>query len=91
MLQVRWSDEASLDLVDVIDYIEQRDAFASARLHDEIVQAAEKLSDAPYLYRAGRVSGTREVVVRPNYLIVYRVGINSVDVLRVLHARQKYP
>ena len=35
MLQVKWSDEASLDLVEVIDYVEQRDPFASARLHEE--------------------------------------------------------
>ena len=91
VLQVRWSDEAGLDLVEIVDYIEQRDTFASARLHEEIVQAAERLSDVPYLYRIGKVAGTREVVVRPNYLIVYRVTTDSVDVLRVLHARQKYP
>lgn len=91
MLQVKWSDEATLDLVEVVDYIEQRDYVASSKLHDEIVQAAERLSDVPYLYRIGKVHGTRELVVRPNYLIVYQVGIDSVAILRVLHARQKYP
>jgi toxin ParE1/3/4 len=91
VLQVKWSDEASLDLVEVIDYIEQRDPFASVRLHEEIVLAVERLSDAPYLYRVGRVPGTREVVVRPNYLSVYQVGADAVAVLPVLHARQQYP
>ena len=71
VLQVKWSDEATLDLVEVVDYIEQRDCAASIKLHDEIVQAAERLSDVPYLYRIGKVRGTRELVVRPNYLIIY--------------------
>ena len=61
MLQVKWSDEATLDLVEVVDYIEQRDYVASSKLHDEIVQAAERLSDVPYLYRIGKVHGTREL------------------------------
>jgi toxin ParE1/3/4 len=91
VLQVKWSDEATLDLVEVVDYVEQRDYAASARLHDEIVQAAERLSDVPYLYRIGKVHGTRELVVRPNYLIVYQVGLDFVAILRILHARQKYP
>ncbi len=45
----------------------------------------------PYLFRRGRVPGTREYVVHPNYIVVYRVGQNVIDVLRVLHSRQQYP
>lgn len=45
----------------------------------------------PFMFRPGRVAGTREAVVRPNYLIVYRVGNAAVEVLRVLHARRQYP
>lgn len=91
MLVVRWTDEAILDLVEVIGYIEERDSIAAATLHDDIVQTAERLGFMPFLYRPGRVPGTREVVVRPNYLLVYQVGDGTLDVLRVLHARQQYP
>jgi plasmid stabilization system protein ParE len=45
----------------------------------------------PALYRAGRVKGTRELVVRPNYVLVYRVLPDAVEVLRVLHATQQWP
>ena len=45
----------------------------------------------PYLFRPGRVSGTRERVVHPNYIVVYQVGDDAIDILRVLHSRQRYP
>jgi toxin ParE1/3/4 len=39
----------------------------------------------------GRVKGTREMVVRSNYIVVYADGPNSIIVLRVLHAAQHRP
>ena len=52
---------------------------------------AEIARQRPALYRAGRVKGTRELVVRPNYVLVYRVLPDAVEVLRVLHATQQWP
>lgn len=68
---IRWSDEATTDLVEIIDYIEQRNAVAAQKRFDAIVQSAEKLPLMHYLFRAGRVIGTREYVVHPNYIVVY--------------------
>lgn len=91
MQTVRWSDEATTDLVEIIDFIEQRNAAASYSLHAAIVQSAENLPLMPYLFRPGRVAGTREHVVHPNYIVVYQVGDDVIDILRVLHSRQQYP
>lgn len=44
-----------------------------------------------YLYRPGRVPDTREVVVHPNYVMVYRVESETITILRVLHAAQRWP
>jgi plasmid stabilization system protein ParE len=43
------------------------------------------------MYRAGRVPGTRETVVHPNYILVYRVTAEAVEIVNVLHTRQQYP
>lgn len=91
MLEVRWTEEAVLDFAEIIGYIEERDPLASSRLYDDIVQATGRLGRIPYLYRPGRVQGTRELVVRPSYVVVYRIHDGAVDVLRILHARQQYP
>ena len=44
----------------------------------------------PTLYKLGRINGTREIVVRPNY-VMDRAIKDGVEVLRVLHAAQKWP
>jgi addiction module RelE/StbE family toxin len=77
--------------VEIIDYIEQRNAAAAQSLHAAIVQSAESLPLMPYLFRLGRVAGTREHVVHPNYIVVYKVGNDVIEILRVLHSRQQYP
>ena len=41
-------------------------------------------------HRPARVPGTREAIVHPNYILVYRVG-ETIDILAVLHSRQQYP
>jgi len=45
----------------------------------------------PKLYKPGRVKGTREMVVRPNYVVVYREDSRAVTILRVLHAARQWP
>jgi len=56
-----------------------------------IEDAILPLRKHPYLFRPGRVAGTRELVAHPNYVIVYRVTETTIEVLSVLHARQHYP
>ena len=43
------------------------------------------------MYRAGREPGTREAVITPNYILLYCVTAEAVEVLNVLHTRQQYP
>ena len=83
MLLVKWRPEAIVALIEIIDYIEQYNPGAAVSLHQTIVVATEGLSLMPYGFKHGRLPGTREMVVHPNYLVVYRVT--------VLHTRQEYP
>lgn len=90
MLPLVWHAEARADLVAIIAYIADRNLSAAERLHAAIEHSAEQLPAHPYIHRSGRVAGTREAVVHPNYIVVYRVG-DAVEILAVLHARQQYP
>lgn len=76
-----------------MDYIAQDNPVAAIELDDQFEVKAEQARQRPTLYRAGRVPGTREIVVRPNYVMVYRIDDESdtVVLLRVLHAAQQWP
>lgn len=72
-------------------YIAQDNPVAAIDLDLEFEAKAESARLRPKLYKAGRVKGTREIVVRPNYVMVYRVTDDVIEVLRVLHAAQQWP
>ena len=86
-----WREAARADLFAIIDYIAQDNLDAALRLLDEIENKVTKLASRPKLYRAGRVAGTREMVVTPNYIVIYTETPNGVLVLRVLHSAQLWP
>ena len=91
MLPVLWRSKARLSLVQINNYIADRNPTAAQRLKDAIEQAASNLPQHPYLYRPGLVAGTREIVVHPNYVVVYRVTSSAIEIINVLHSRQEYP
>lgn len=91
MLTLVWRDRAREDVRAIFSYIAERDRSAAERLKAAIEACAERLPAHPFMYRPGRVVGTREAVVHPNYILIYRVGLESVEVTNVIHARRQYP
>lgn len=91
MLPILWLPSASEDLNEIIGFIADRNLTAAIDLQEVIEQATSQIPQHPYIYRAGRVAGTREMVVHPNYLVIYRVGATAIEILGVLHTRLPYP
>lgn len=91
MPALEWRVQARGDLLTIVDYLSDDNPEAAQRLKDEIEVKVSKLLEHPQLYKQGRVAGTREMVVRPNYIVVYREDARAVSVLRVLHAAQQWP
>ncbi len=80
------------DLASLRAYIARDRPDAAARQVEPIVAAAAMLAEFPEMGRAGRRRGTRELVVsRTPYLVPYRVRGELIEVLRVLHGRQRWP
>jgi addiction module RelE/StbE family toxin len=88
---IEWRETARADLLAIVDYISDDNPDAAQRLKDDIEAKASKLPEHPKLYRAGRVPGTREMVVRSNYLVIYAEDADTVTILRVLHGAQQWP
>ncbi|MFV0447211.1 MAG: type II toxin-antitoxin system RelE/ParE family toxin [Vibrio sp.] len=95
MLELEWSQQARVDLLSIIDYISDDNPDAAQRLKEDIDRKSMKLLEHPHLYRSGRVEGTREMVVRANFIVVYTVVCTKeasvVRILRILHAAQLWP
>jgi toxin ParE1/3/4 len=91
VLNLEWKATAIADLLAIIDYISDDNPDAAQALKDEIEDKASRLPDYPQMYRVGIIDGTREMVVRPNYIVVYAENAVAVTILRVLHAAQQWP
>lgn len=74
-----------------MEYIAQDNPSAAIDLDFEFEAKAENARQRPKLYKPGRMKSTREIVVRPNYVMVYRVTGDLIEILRVLHTAQQWP
>ncbi len=90
-MKLTWRPEALEDYEAIIGYIAERNVLAAERIGNAIIACAERISALPLAYRPGRIPGTREAVVHPNYILVYRVEDDAVEIVNVVHARQRYP
>ena len=92
-MRLRWTPLAERDLDEIAAYIGQDSPAAAARVVLELIEQAEiLLPEFPALGRAGRVIGTRELVVgNLPYILAYRVRGNNVEILRVLHSSRAWP
>ena len=86
-----WTPESIQDREDIYDFIEADNPAAALELDELFSEKALHLVDPPGLGRLGRVVGTRELVVHPNYILVYDERGDRVRVLRVLHAARRWP
>ena len=88
----RWTKLATRDLGSVLEYIAADDAESAQRVTQAIRSASERLDQFPQMGRNGAEMGTRELVV-PGlpYVLVYRERGPAIQILRILHSRQKWP
>ena len=88
---VDWRPRARRRLQTIYDHIEEDNPAAADFVFEALIAAAASLPDHPYVYREGRKPNTREMVVMPNYIIVYRVKRDRIQIVNVLHERRRYP
>jgi len=87
-----WKPRAEADLWRYTEYYAQEDPHTAWRILGKVLDRAQLLDAQPGLGRAGRVKGTRELVLNgAPFILVYREQQKSVEILRVLHAAQKWP
>ena len=91
MHKLEWKKQARADLLKIVQHIAEDNPDVAERLADAIEAKANSLMKHPKLYRTGRKRGTRELVVQPNYILIYRIEGQAVVVLRVKHTARQWP
>lgn len=90
---VRWTKPAADDLAHICDYTENRFGAAQARRAAlAIYETADNLKAMPNRGRPGGKPNTREItVVGLPFVIIYRVGKEAAEIVRILHGSQQWP
>jgi toxin ParE1/3/4 len=91
-MKARFSDRAVRNLTSIWEHIAKDNPGAASRVVGAIVDAAMRLEQFPLSGRAGRIEGTRELVV-PGlpYIVPYRVVEDAVLISSVIHTSRKWP
>ncbi len=88
---VKWLRKALKNLEQAYDYVAEENVDAAIALVLKIRAATDQLAEFPMMGRAGRIDGTRELVITNTpYIVIYRVKGRSVEILRVMHSSRKY-
>ena len=91
-MEILWLDRALDDLEAARRYIADDNPAAATNVFRLILESTGRLATMPASGRAGRVSGTRELVIsRTPYIVAYRVARNRVEILAVLHGARQWP
>lgn len=90
-MKLIWTDPAEKDLWDILDFIADDNPDAAWEMRSLLHNSADSLLQFPNKGRPGRVIGTRELVVMPSYILIYKIDNSYIRILRVLHMSQNYP
>ncbi len=92
-MNVRFSPQATADLIAIHTFIADQDPSAAGRILSRLRQITETLGQFPLLGRPGAVDGTREFAVNGlPYTVIYRVvSTAELDIVTILHQRKLYP
>ena len=91
-MKLRWSQRAVLDLQRLADRIAAYGKpMAATSFVTALRDAAQLLVEQPLMGRVGRRHDTREWVLHRNYLLVYRLRGDEIQLLQIWHVARKTP
>ena len=91
-MKICWSPTAIGDLESIRAYIARDNPAAARKIAQRIKESIHRLGNFPQSARAGRVQGTRELVIPgTSYIAAYSIHDDEVGVIAILHGKQCWP
>ena len=89
-MALKWTQTALRSVDEIAGYIAKDNPTRATSFVQELKEAVLKLQVHPGMGRAGRVPGTRELVLHKNYIAIYRVRGDCVEILRLHHVARRW-
>ncbi len=91
-MQIKWLPTALENLDNAAKYFEEHNPKAAKAFVQEVYDLTHLLKQHPSMGRAGRVFGTRELILQNfPFLIPYRVKDNCIEILRIFPTKMAQP
>lgn len=91
-MKIVWTEPARQDLRAIFEYLAEDNPKAARALLTEIKVRVGVLVNQPQLGRAGRVEGTRELILAgTSYILPYRLKDQQIQILAVFHMSRQWP
>lgn len=86
-IPIVWLAAAAADRRRIVRHIteQSRNAHVAVAFMDRLMHRIDLLSPGTVQFKPGRIAGTREYVVHPNYIVVYRLNetLQRVEIIRL--------
>ena len=87
-LELRWTNRALGRLETIAAYI-AKDSPERAKTFTQELRKKVDILKTQLIGTAWKVFGTKQYVLHPNYIAIYKVKANEVQILTILHSAQK--
>jgi len=88
-MAIKYTYYAADDLNQILSYINSKNPCVVKNIGKKIKKAIGRLQGNPGMGKAGRVYGTRELIISNTpYIVVYRVT-SDIEILRILHGASR--
>jgi addiction module RelE/StbE family toxin len=84
-MSIKWTRAALASVDEIAGFIAKDNPTRATTFVLELQAAVTQLQAHPGMGRAGRFPGTRELVLHKNYIAIYRVRGENVEILRLHH------
>lgn len=90
-MRIVWSPTSQRKIDEIVDYISKDNVDAALALVEEFEKRVQHLKKHP---RSGRMvpalndETVRQIVVQSNYLIIYEISQDHIDILTIRHVKQ---
>ena len=90
-MRVAWTLSAEQDRSDIFEFIARDNLLAAIDIDELFSAAVAWLVEHPLIGRAGKIPGTRELILLQSYRLIYEVQAGTIWILALVHTARLWP